>query len=126
MQTKRELLVSDGWLQAVALVGLCGFLLLGILAYRTDTDEPSSKVIGPDGQLLFTGEDVLAGQEVLLKNDLMEYGSIFSTARILDGILRVIIFIAPRCVSGSSISGWKIFSSYSPPSWLPTCLCFWA
>lgn len=65
MQTKRELLVSDGWLQAVALVGLCGFLLLGILAYRTDTDEPSSKVIGPDGQLLFTGEDVLAGQEVL-------------------------------------------------------------
>lgn len=77
MQTKRELLVSDGWLQAVALVGLCGFLLLGILAYRTDTDEPSSKVIGPDGQLLFTGEDVLAGQEVLLKNGLMEYGSIF-------------------------------------------------
>jgi len=40
MQTKRELLVSKGWIQAVALVGLCGFLLLGILAYRTYTDEP--------------------------------------------------------------------------------------
>ena len=79
MQTKRELLVSKGWIQGVALVGLCGFLLLGILAYRTYTDEPPipSKVIGASGQLLFTGEDVLAGQEVFLKNGLMEYGSIF-------------------------------------------------
>src|SRR5262249_23576518 len=58
---------------------LCGFLLLGILAYRTYTDEPPipAKVIGANGQLLFTGEDVLAGQEVFLKNGLMEYGSIF-------------------------------------------------
>src|SRR5215472_2056573 len=53
--------------------------VLGILAYRTYTDEPPipSKVIGANGQLLFTGEDVLAGQEVFLKNGLMEYGSIF-------------------------------------------------
>ena len=79
MQKKHELLVSKGWIQAVALVGLCGFLLLGILAYRTYTDEPPipSRVVGPNGQLLFTGEDVLAGQEVFLKNGLMEYGSIF-------------------------------------------------
>src|SRR5215468_11514632 len=79
MQTRRDLLISKGWMQAVALVGICGFLLLGILAYRTYTDEPPipSKVIGANGQLLFTGEDVLAGQEVFLKNGLMEYGSIF-------------------------------------------------
>src|SRR5215470_2691344 len=79
METKRELLISKGWIQGVALVGLCGFLLLGILAYRTYTDEPPipSKVIGASGQLLFNREDVLAGQEVFLKNGLMEYGSIF-------------------------------------------------
>ena len=79
METKRELLISKGWIQGVVLVGLCGFLLLGILAYRTYTDEPPipSKVIGANGQLLFTGGDVLAGQEVFLKNGLMEYGSIF-------------------------------------------------
>jgi len=79
METERELLISKGWIQAVALVGLCGFLLLGILAYRTYTDEPPIplKVIGANGQILFTGEDVLAGQEVFLKNGLMEYGSIF-------------------------------------------------
>src|SRR5215469_14226584 len=79
MPTKRDLLISKGWMQAVALVGLAGLLLLGILAYRTYTDEPPipSTVIGANGQLLFTGEDVLAGQEVFLKNGLMEYGSIF-------------------------------------------------
>lgn len=32
---------------------------------------------GTNGQLLFTGEEVSAGQEVFLKNGLVEYGSIF-------------------------------------------------
>jgi len=79
MQAKRELLISKGWIQAVVIVGLCGFLLLGLLAYRTYTDEPPipSKVVGADGQVLFSGGDILAGQEVFLKNGLMEYGSIF-------------------------------------------------
>jgi nitric oxide reductase subunit B len=79
MQAKSRLLVSKGWIQAAALVGLCGLLLLGILAYRTYTDEPPipSKVIGASGQLLFTRKDASAGQEVFLKNGLMEYGSIF-------------------------------------------------
>src|SRR5215469_8073068 len=79
METKHELLVSKGWIQAVALVGVCGSLLLGILAYRTYTDEPPipAKVVGADGAALFTREDVLTGQEVFLKNGLMEYGLIF-------------------------------------------------
>ena len=79
MQPKRGLLISKAWIQAVVVVGLCGFLLLGILAYRTYTDEPPipSKVLRSNGELLFTGQDVLAGQEVFLKNGLMEYGSIF-------------------------------------------------
>src|SRR5215467_250021 len=79
MQPKRDLLISRGWMQAVVIVGLIGFLLLGILAYRTYTDEPPipSRVLGAQGQLLFTREDVIAGQEVFLKNGLMQYGSIF-------------------------------------------------
>jgi len=32
---KRELLVSKGWIQAVALVVLFGFFVMGFLAYRT-------------------------------------------------------------------------------------------
>src|SRR6202795_2753989 len=76
---KRGLLVSKGWIQAVVLVVVCGFLILGILAYRTYTDEPPipSQVVDPNGQVLFTGTDVTAGQEVFLRNGLMEYGSIF-------------------------------------------------
>jgi nitric oxide reductase subunit B len=76
---RRALLVSSGWMQAVVIVVLCGFLILGILAYRTYTDEPPipSQVVDPSGQLIFSGADVIAGQQVFLRNGLMEYGSIF-------------------------------------------------
>ncbi len=38
------------WIQAIVIVVLCGFLILGILAYRTYTDEPPipSQVIDPE------------------------------------------------------------------------------
>ncbi len=76
---KRGLLISNGWIQAIVIVVLCGFLILGMLAYRTYTDEPPipSQVVDPTGQVLFTGADVIGGQEVFLRNGLMEYGSIF-------------------------------------------------
>ena len=76
---KRSLLISKGWIQAIVIVFLFGFLILGILAYRTYTDEPPipSQVLDPSGHVLFTGADITAGQEVFLRNGLMEYGSIF-------------------------------------------------
>ena len=76
---KRGLLVGRGWIQAVLLVFLIGFLLLGVLAYRTYTDQPPipAAVIDPGGKVLFTGADVTAGQQVFLRNGLMEYGTIF-------------------------------------------------
>ena len=76
---RRGLLISNGWIQAIVIVVLCGFLILGMLAYRTYTDEPPipSKVVNSSGQVLFTGADVIVGQEVFLRNGLMEYGSIF-------------------------------------------------
>jgi nitric oxide reductase subunit B len=75
----KNLLVSKGWLQAVALVMLFGFFIMGLLAYYTYTDEPPipAKVTDPRGNVLFTGADITAGQEVFLQNGLMEYGSIF-------------------------------------------------
>ena len=76
---RRSLLISKGWIQAVVIVFLCGFLILGILAYLTYTDAPPipAQVVDPSGQTLFTGSDVTAGQEVFLSRGLMEYGSIF-------------------------------------------------
>ncbi|HEU5396729.1 MAG TPA: cbb3-type cytochrome c oxidase subunit I, partial [Verrucomicrobiae bacterium] len=77
--TRQNLTISKGWVQAVALVMLFGFFILGLLAYYTYTDEPPipAKVVDADGNVLFTGADVIAGQEIFLKNGLMEYGSIF-------------------------------------------------
>jgi len=76
---RRGLLISKGWVQAVIIVFLFGFTVLGILAYRTYTGEPPipEKVVNGKGGVLFTGADVTRGQETFLRNGLMEYGTIF-------------------------------------------------
>ncbi|MEO6991751.1 MAG: cbb3-type cytochrome c oxidase subunit I [Candidatus Baltobacteraceae bacterium] len=76
---RRRLLVPSGWWQAGILVILFGFTILGILAYLTYVDEPPipTTVVDPSGNVLFAGEDIRRGQDVFLKNGLMEYGSIF-------------------------------------------------
>src|SRR5512138_1558311 len=75
----RPLLISKGWFQAAILVFLFGFFVLGFLALRTYQAEPPipKQVVAPDGRVVFTGTDVIAGQQVFLKNGLMEYGSIY-------------------------------------------------
>src|SRR5579871_5965651 len=77
--SKRALLVSKGWVQAVIIVLLFGFFVLGFLAYRTYTGEPPipGRVTDARGRLLFTRADILDGQEIFLRNGLMEYGSVF-------------------------------------------------
>jgi nitric oxide reductase subunit B len=76
---KRALLVARGWVQAVTLVFLFGFFVLGLLAYRTYTGEPPipGRVVDAAGNVLFTRADTLGGQQVFLQNGLMEFGSIF-------------------------------------------------
>jgi nitric oxide reductase subunit B len=72
-------LVSKGWVQAVVLVVLFGFFVLGLLAYRAYSGQPPipDRVVDPQGNVVFSGEDVMAGQGVFLRNGLMQYGSIF-------------------------------------------------
>jgi nitric oxide reductase subunit B len=76
---RRGLLVSRGWVQACLLVVLIGFFVLGLLAYRTYTADPpvAERVTDPAGATIYTADDVDDGQEVFLRNGLMEYGSIF-------------------------------------------------
>ncbi|HEX5740994.1 MAG TPA: cbb3-type cytochrome c oxidase subunit I, partial [Pilimelia sp.] len=77
--TRRKLLISRGWVQAAALISLCGFfvlVLMGFQAYREGPPVPQ-RVVADTGQPVFTGEDIRAGQDVFLRNGLMEYGSIF-------------------------------------------------
>ncbi len=76
---RRGLLVSKGWVQAAVLVILFGFFVLGLLAYRTYSADPPvpESVVDESGQVLFTGDDISEGQQIFLRNGLMEYGSIF-------------------------------------------------
>jgi nitric oxide reductase subunit B len=72
-------LVTRTWVQTAVLVFLCGFLILGLLAYRTYTASPPvpDRVVDDGGRVLFGGDDISKGQQVFLHNGLMEYGSVF-------------------------------------------------
>ncbi|MEJ2721394.1 MAG: nitric-oxide reductase large subunit, partial [bacterium] len=76
--TKRDLIVSKGWFQAAILVFVFGFFVLGLLGYWTYREKPPvpERVVNVNGELLFTGADIIGGQQVFLRNGLMEYGSI--------------------------------------------------
>jgi nitric oxide reductase subunit B len=76
---RRPFLISKGWIQATILVVLCGFFILGLLAYRTYMAHPPvpDRVVDTQGRVLYTGKDISKGQQVFLHNGLMEYGSAF-------------------------------------------------
>lgn len=71
-------LIGKGWIQGVALVMIFGFLVMGILVYRTYTAAMPmpDKVVTESGQVLFTGDDITRGQELYQARGLMQYGSV--------------------------------------------------
>src|SRR5207342_1661819 len=76
---RRDFLISKTWLQAVVLVVVVGFFVLGLLAYRTYMAHPPvpDRVVDSQGEVLFTGGEVSHGQKIFLNSGLMEYGSVF-------------------------------------------------
>lgn len=76
-QKKEEL--SPWWKHALLLTMVCGFTILIWLSARTYRDAPPipERVTTPSGETLFTGGDILAGQQVFLKYGLMENGTIW-------------------------------------------------
>jgi len=71
--------LSSMWRKGVILVLIFGFaieLLITIRAYQNAPPIPD-RIFDPSGQVLFTGADILAGQQVFLKYGLMENGSIW-------------------------------------------------
>jgi nitric oxide reductase subunit B len=76
---RRGMVLSKGWIQLsslVAMTGLFGLVLMGWLTYKSDPPIPQ-RVVTTAGAVVFTGADIHAGQDVFLKNGLMEFGSIF-------------------------------------------------
>lgn len=66
-------LVSRTWVQVTALVLLCGLAILGFLGYRAYTADPpiAAQVRTPNGQVVYAGADVIAGQKLFLRKGLM-------------------------------------------------------
>ncbi len=71
--------LSPWWkISVIAVIAVCFSVLiwLAIKGYKDAPPVPES-VVTPTGDLLFTGEDITAGQEVFLKYALMENGTIW-------------------------------------------------
>ncbi|MEN6494712.1 MAG: cbb3-type cytochrome c oxidase subunit I [Thermoguttaceae bacterium] len=74
-----QMVISKWWFQVSILTFAIGFCVLGYLAYRIYNEHPPipKKVVTQDGKVLFTGDDIMAGQHVFQKYGLMEYGTLF-------------------------------------------------
>ncbi len=71
--------LSPWWRYSALLVFVVGMIILiyiSVTAYRTAPPVPD-RVVGPDGEVVFTGEDIWAGQEVFLKYGLMQNGTVW-------------------------------------------------
>jgi len=71
--------LSPWWKRAVLITMLIGFtvlILVAVLAYRDAPPIPDG-IITSSGEVLLTGGDILAGQEVFLKYGLMENGTLW-------------------------------------------------
>ncbi|MBL8223037.1 MAG: hypothetical protein JNL62_27610, partial [Bryobacterales bacterium] len=69
---------SGLWKHGLLITLLFGFTVMlvgGWFMYKTRAPIPA-KVVGADGVILFTAEDIQRGQELFRKRDLMNYGSI--------------------------------------------------
>ncbi|MCY2929876.1 MAG: cbb3-type cytochrome c oxidase subunit I, partial [Planctomycetota bacterium] len=71
--------LSLRWRYAALAIVLAEFIVLGWIAadaYSIRSPIPD-KVVGPAGQVVFTGADVTAGQQVFLRYDLMDNGTLW-------------------------------------------------
>jgi nitric oxide reductase subunit B len=71
--------LSKWWRHAAILVAIAGFAVLSFVTARTYRDAPpiAERAVGPGGTTVYTGADVLLGQEVFLQYALMEHGSLW-------------------------------------------------
>jgi nitric oxide reductase subunit B len=71
--------LSAWWRRSVLLVfvgGMIGLIFMSVQAYRYAPPIPG-KVIDSNGSIIFSGQEIKAGQQVFLKYGLMQNGSIW-------------------------------------------------
>lgn len=73
-----KIMISKGWVQGVALVLIFGFLVMGILAYRTygDSMPQPKQVVSESGDVIYTAAEITNGQQIFLRRGLQQYGSV--------------------------------------------------
>lgn len=78
-QTVREQPLSVWWRHGLILVLIFGFAILSVVTVLTYSNAPPipQKVVDESGDVLFTRENIEAGQGVFLKYDLMELGTLW-------------------------------------------------
>lgn len=71
--------LSPWWRRTVFIIMILGFSVLISLTVKVQQDAPPipEQVVGPQGKVLFTKKDILAGQSIFLKYGLMDNGSIW-------------------------------------------------
>ena len=71
--------LSHWWRRSVVLIIIACFSILIWVAVKSYTDAPPipHRVVDPAGRTVFTGDDILSGQEVFLRYALMENGTIW-------------------------------------------------
>lgn len=81
MAEPRRMIISIRWFQIAIITFLIGFAVLGYLAYAIHTQHPPTprevRVPEAGGTVVFTDQDVLAGQYVFEQYGLMQFGTIF-------------------------------------------------
>ena len=80
METPRtRMVISHWWAQVAILTFLAGFTVLGVMAYKVYREHPPvpERVVDTSGEVVFTGRDIAAGQQVFRKYGLMQHGTIF-------------------------------------------------
>ena len=77
--------LSPWWRRASLLTMALGFSVLILLTVKVYHEAPPTpdKVAGPDGSVLFTGDDIRDGQQVFLKYGLMDNGTIWGHGAML-------------------------------------------
>lgn len=77
--------LSAWWRRASMLTAAIGFSVLILVTSLVYHDAPPipNKVVGINGAVLFTGQDIIAGQQVFLKYGLMDNGSIWGHGALL-------------------------------------------
>jgi nitric oxide reductase subunit B len=71
--------LSAWWRYSVVLVIVAGMAILALLSAKAYVDAPPipEKVVAPTGEPVFSGQEILAGQQIFLKYALMDNGTIW-------------------------------------------------